>query len=158
MKLKRDLFDALDKECSFEVPEGMVNEETESLWAPEEKRLKEANAKDKEIEKEKKEIATLANRRVRLGMFLSDLGGRENLNVTDAEIRNAVMEQARQYPGQEQRVIEFYQSNAQALDQLRGPLLEDKVVEHLLENVTIKEEKTTTKKLMEYYEKEQEAE
>lgn len=155
MKLKRDLFDELDKKCTFEVPEGMVQEETESLWAPQEKRLKEEGKKEKELEKEKKEIETLANRRVRLGMFLSDLGGRQNLSVTEAELRNAVMEQARQYPGQEQRVVEFYQGNPQSLEQLKGPILEDKVVDYLLKNVTTKEEKTTTKKLMEYYEAEQ---
>lgn len=155
MKLKRDLFDELDKKCTFDVPEGMVKEESDSLWAPEEKRLKESGAKEKEIEKEKKEIQRLADRRVRLGIFLSDLGGKENLSVTDAEIRNSVMEQARQYPGQEQRVIEFYQGNPQALEQLKGPILEDKVVTYLLENITLKEENITTKKLMEYYEKEQ---
>ncbi len=88
-------------------------------------------------------------------MFLSDLGGSENLSVTDAELRNSVMEQARNYPGQEQRVVEFYQSNPQALEQLKGPILEDKVVAYLIENITLKEEKTTTKKLIAYYEAEQ---
>lgn len=156
MKLKRDLFDVLDEACKFEVPETMVEQEFESLWSPREKELKDAGKKDKEIEKEKKEIERLANRRVRLGMYLSDLGGRQNLSATDQELREAMIAQARAYPGQEQRVIEYFQQNRDALEQLKGPILEEKVVEFLLSSIKTEDEKTTTKKLMEYYESEQE--
>jgi trigger factor len=90
------------------------------------------------------ERITLATRRVRLGLLLAEVGQKQEIQVSDQELQQAVFRQAQQYPGQEKAFFDFIQSNQQALQQIRAPLFEDKVVDHILEQAKI-EEKTVTK-------------
>lgn len=148
-KLKKELFDALDGLCTFDVPEGMLKLEYDALVSsaginPE--------GSSKEDKKQQKEYKDLASRRVRLGIMLAETGRKGDVTISEDELRKAVFEQARSYPGQEQKVIELYQRNPQALEQLRGPILEEKVVALILEKVKLKEEKTSVKELLEFHE------
>lgn len=148
--LKKDLFDNLDKNCPFDVPENMVELEFKSLMQTVEKaegnsKKKKAGKEDKEQEKEFKAIS---ERRVRLGILLADIGRKNNISVTEDELRRAVFEQARNYPGQEQKVIELYQKNRSALEQLKGPILEEKVVDFILGKVKITDKKVSSKELL----------
>jgi trigger factor len=85
---------------------------------------------------------------VRLGLILSDIGQKNELKVEAAELNQAVMEQARRYPGQEQQVFEYFQKNPQAVDQLRAPIYEDKVVDFILEMATVTEQEVEVEELM----------
>jgi len=85
------------------------------------------------------EHVSLAQRRVKLGLLLADIGQKAQVSVSDAEMTQAIMNQARQYPGQEQQFFEFVQQNAQFRQQLQAPMFEDKVVDHILENASVTE-------------------
>ncbi|MGY9033586.1 MAG: trigger factor, partial [Rhodobacterales bacterium] len=85
------------------------------------------------------EHISLANRRVKLGLLLADIGQKAEVQVTDSEMTQAIMTQARQYPGQEKQFFEFVQQNAQFRQQLQAPMFEDKVVDHILENAAVSE-------------------
>jgi trigger factor len=148
-KLKKELFDALEKLVKFDVPEGMLELEYKALA---ENVGIAAEGGSKDDKKKQKEYHDLALRRVRLGILLADVGKKNNVTISADELRRAVFEQARAYPGQEQRVIELYQNNPQALDQLKGPILEDKVVNFLLEKAKISEQKSTVKELLAFHE------
>lgn len=145
LKLKKDLFDKLNKECNFDVPEGMVDLEYNSLLQGDSEEVTEGTKEDK---KRKEEYKDLAIRRVKLGILLADLGRANAITVTEDELRRAVFEQVRKFPGQEQKVIEFYQSNKEALDHLRGPILEEKVVDYITGKVTLTDKKISTKDLI----------
>ena len=96
----------------------------------------------------KEEYRAIAERRVRLGLILSDIGQANDLKVEQSEINAAVMAQARRYPGQEQKVVEFFRSNPQAVEQLRAPLYEDKVVDFILQMATVTEQSVSVEELM----------
>jgi trigger factor len=149
-RMKKDLFDQLEDVCTFEVPQGMVDAEFKQIWA----KLKQAQEQgdpsvagkdDKELEGEYKAIA---ERRVRLGVYLAELGRKQNVQVTQQELMGAVVEQARQFPGQEQQVVEFYQKNPAHVEELRGPIFEDKVVEYIFGQVKTTEKKVTLEELV----------
>lgn len=148
VKLKKDLFDSMDKVCKFDVPEGMVELEYKSLLKSTE--VKDESDKDKK--KREKECNELAERRVRLGILLSEIGRKNNIAVTENEVRKAVFDQAKTMPGYEKNLIEYYQKNPQALDSLRGPILEDKVVNFIVEKINAKEQKMTTSELIKFQE------
>jgi trigger factor len=151
-KLKKELFDAIDKKYVFPVPAGMVDLEFNSIndtvKKSEGEPEKKATAKAKKAEEE--EFKTLAERRVRLGIILADIAKKNAVNVTDDELRRSVFDQARNYPGQEQMVIEFYQKNRDALEQLRGPILEGKVVDYIISKVAISEKKVPAEELLKF--------
>ncbi len=149
VKLKKELFDKLDKECNFDVPEGMVELEYNSILQNDTDEVKPGSKEDVKRQKEYRELAV---RRVKLGILLADLGRINSVNVTEDELRKAVFEQVRKFPGHEQQVIEFYQKNQSAIDQLRGPILEEKVVDFILAKTTITDKKTSTKELLEFQE------
>jgi trigger factor len=132
--LKRGLMDALDDVVKFELPPSMLNAEAEQiahqLWHEDNP---DVEGHDHDPVEPTDEHKKLAARRVRLGLFLAELGGKSEIKISDAEMQNAVMEQARQYPGQEQQYLDFIQKNEQALQQIRAPLFEDKVVDYILE-------------------------
>jgi trigger factor len=149
-RMKKDLFDKLEDVCTFEVPEGMVESEFKQIWA----KLKQAQEQgdpsvagrdDKELEKEYRGIA---ERRVRLGVFLAELGRKQKVQVSQQELMGAVVEQARQFPGQEHQVVEFYQKNPAHIEELRGPLFEDKVVDNIFNEVKTKEKKVSLEELV----------
>ncbi|MGH1460041.1 MAG: trigger factor [Paracoccaceae bacterium] len=140
--MKRELLDALDKEVSFDLPPSLVEAEAgqiaHQLWHEENPDVTDHNH---DPITPTDEHNALAERRVRLGLLLAELGQKAEVEVTDAEMTQAIMNQARQYPGQERQFFEFIQQNQQMQQQLRAPLFEDKVVDHAfsLAKVTEKE-------------------
>ncbi len=149
---KKALFDELDTLCQFDTPTEMEKREFDTIWQQME-RHKAQNPEDPELNKSekelKKEYEEMANRRVRLGIFLTELGAKEKIQVTPQELQQAAMQEARNYQGQEQQVLEFFKNNPQQLETLRGPILEEKVVDMLLEKVNTKDVKQTLKDLTE---------
>jgi trigger factor len=137
LRLKRLLLDALADKHSFAVPGGMVDVEFDAIWRSFEEERKAGRLAPEDEGKSdddlKAEYRAIAERRVRLGLLLSEIGRRNNIQVTADEMNRAVMREARNYPGQERQVLEFYQKNPQAADQLRAPIYEDKVVDFIVE-------------------------
>jgi trigger factor len=136
-KLKRALLDQLDERHKFEPPPSLVEQEFANVWSQVEKDLKDQNRtfadEGTTEEKARAEYRAIAERRVRLGLVIAEIGERNNIKVTDEQLRAAVMEQVRQFPGQERQIWEYYQKNPNALAALRAPLFEDKVVDFLVE-------------------------
>ncbi len=142
--MKRALLDQLDTVVSFELPPSLVSAEAkqiaQQLWSEENPDAEDADpAKIEPTE----EHNTLAERRVRLGLLLAELGQKAEVTVSDAEMSQAVMAEARKFPGQERQFFEFVQQNQQMQQQLRAPLFEDKVVDHLFEKVEITEQEAS---------------
>lgn len=131
---KRALLDALDKVVSFDLPPSLVeaeaNQIAHQLWHEENP---EVEGHDHPEIEPTEEHTSLAERRVRLGLLLAELGQKAEVEVSDAEMTQAIMNQARQYPGQERQFFEFVQQNQQMQQQLRAPLFEDKVVDYVFE-------------------------
>jgi trigger factor len=150
-RVKRALLDELAKSYRFEVPAGMVELEFEGIWRQldeEMKRTGEPLPEGKSEDEVKEEYRAIAERRVRLGLILSDIGQKNELKVEQQELNAAIMEQARRYPGQEQKVLEFFRDNPSAIEQLRAPLYEDKVVDFVLQMANVSERKVTPEELM----------
>ncbi len=136
-KLKRVLFDELDARHKFELPPSLAEQEFANVWAQIENELKQKNRtfadEGTTEEKAREEYRGIAERRVRLGLVLAEIGERNNITVTENHLKGALMEQVRQYPGQERQIWEYYQKNPNALAALRAPLFEDKIVGFLSE-------------------------
>ncbi|BBE35196.1 trigger factor [Sphingosinicella microcystinivorans] len=133
--LKRKLLDHLAANHDFDVPPTMVEAEFGQIWAQlEHEASHEADpaAAVAELENDKDEYRRIAERRVRLGLLLSEIGQKEGVNVTQAEMNRLIGQEAARYPGQQQQVVKYFQENAMAAAQLRAPLYEDKVVDVLL--------------------------
>lgn len=145
LKLKRDLLDVFDENHEFPVPEGMLDIEFDSI--KQQISMEQPDkVKDGELQfddGEEDELRAIADRRVRLGMILSEIGQKNNIQVTDAEMQRAVIEEAQRYPGQEAQVFEYYRSNQAAQEAIRGPVFEDKVVDFVLELAKLKETEVT---------------
>jgi trigger factor len=139
--LKRRILDSLDGAHTFELPQGMVEQEFDAIWAQVEAEMKrEGVAPEDEGKSEdemKAEYRAIAERRVRLGLVLAKIGEQNALAVTQDEVNRALAAKARQFPGQEKQVIQYYTGNAQALAELRVPLFEDKVIDFLGELVNV---------------------
>ena len=142
--MKRGLLDALDTAVSFDLPPSLVDAEAgqiaHQLWHEKNPEVEGHDHPEIEASDEDKK---LAERRVRLGLLLAELGQKAEVEVTDAEMSQAVMAQARQYPGQERQFFEFVQNNPQMQQQLRAPLFEDKVVDHVFEQATVTEKEVS---------------
>ena len=151
MKLKRDVLDALDKLYSFELPEKLVTSEFEGIWralSAEMARTGKTFAdEDTTEEAAREEYRKIADRRVRLGLVLSEIGEKNKIQVTDDEVSRAVIERARQMPGREKEVWDYYRKTPEALAQLRAPIYEDKVVDFILELANVTEKKVTREEL-----------
>jgi trigger factor len=136
-KLKRGLLDQLDERHKFEPPPSLVEQEFANVWSQVENDLKQQNRTFEDEgtteEKAREEYRGIAGRRVRLGLVIAEIGEKNNIRVSDEQLRAAVMEQVRQFPGQERQIWEYYQKNPNALAALRAPLFEDKVVDFLVE-------------------------
>ena len=153
MKLKRAILDELDKKHKFDLPPQMVEAEFSNIWTQvqsekEAGQLDEDDAKktDKQLEKDYRKIA---ERRVRLGLVLAEMGQKQEVQISNEELQQAMIAEARQYPGQEQQVIEFYQKNPQAIAQLRAPIYEEKVVDLIIEKAKVTDKKVTKEVLFE---------
>ncbi|AAV95552.1 trigger factor [Ruegeria pomeroyi] len=138
--MKRGLLDALDAKVSFDLPPSLVDAEAKQiahqLWHEENPEVHDHNHGEIEATEEH---TKLAERRVRLGLLLAELGQKAEVEVTDAEMTQAILGQARQYPGQERQFFEFVQKNPQMQQQLRAPIFEDKVVDHIVAQAKVTE-------------------
>jgi trigger factor len=138
--MKRGLLDALDGMVDFDLPPSLLDAEAgqiaHQLWHEDNPEVEGHDHPEIETTDEHKALAT---RRVRLGLLLAELGQKAEVEVTDSEMTQAIMGQARQYPGQERQFFEFVQQNPQMQQQIRAPLFEDKVVDHILAAATVSE-------------------
>lgn len=146
--LKRHVLDQLDEKVSFDLPPSMVETEAKQIahqiWHDENPDVEGHDHPEIEPTEEHQK---LAERRVRLGLLLADLGQKAEVEVTDAEMTQAVMNQARQYPGQEREFFEFVQKNPQMSQQLRAPIFEDKVIDYVVELADVTEAEVTKEEL-----------
>jgi trigger factor len=135
-KLKRALLDALDKKYTFELPQDMVEQEFGGIWKQVEAELQTSGktfADEGETEEgQRAEYRRIAERRVRLGLVVAEIGEKAGVKVGDDEVSRAIVERARQFPGQEKLFWDYYQKNPQALAEIRAPLYEEKVVDHII--------------------------
>ena len=144
-KAKRALLDALDEQHSFDLPPKMVDQEFEQIWRQlmQEKEAGNLDEEDagKSDDELKTEYRTIAERRVRLGLVLAEIGRHAEVQISEQEVQQAVIAEARRFPGQEREVVEMFQKNPGMLAQVRAPIYEEKVVDHILEvaKVTDKE-------------------
>lgn len=142
--MKRKLLDDLDDLVKFDLPPSLVAAEADQiahqLWHEENP---DVEGHDHEKIEPTDEHKTLAERRVRLGLLLAEIGQKADVTVSDSELGQAVMAQARQYPGQERAFLEFVQKNAQVQQQIRAPLFEDKVIDHIVENAEVSDKKVS---------------
>ncbi|MBN9469912.1 MAG: trigger factor [Bosea sp.] len=147
-KLKKSLLDALDTKYAFELPPTLVDQEFGAVWSQVEADMKQANKtfadEDTTEEDARAEYRKIAERRVRLGLVLAEIGEQAKIQIADDEVTQALIERARQFPGQEKEVWEFYRKNPQALAEIRAPIFEEKVVDHLLGQVKV-EDKTVSR-------------
>jgi trigger factor len=145
MHLKRRVLDALDNAHDFPLPPAMVEHEFNNIWAQVEDELKRegktAADEGKTEDELKAEYRKIAERRVRLGLVLGKMGEQNGISVQNDEVQRAILARARQFPGQEQQVFQFYASNAQAQAEIRAPLFEDKVVDFIAELATVNDRK-----------------
>lgn len=150
-RVKRMLLDRLDESHRFEAPPSLVEEEFNLMWnsikAEMESSGKTFADEDTTEEAAKEEYRKIADRRVRLGLVLSEIGEKNKITVTDDEVSRAVIERARSMPGREKEVWDYYRSDVNALAQLRAPIYEDKVVDFILELANVTEKKVTREDL-----------
>jgi trigger factor len=153
LRIKRQLLDALAKQVDFALPDGMVDAEFNQIWQRIEADLKEGRQDDDDKGKDEEtlrgEYRAIAERRVRLGLLLADIGRVNGLTVSPEELTRAMRVEAMRYPGQEQQVMEFFRQNQQAVESLRGPIFEDKVVDYVLELANVTDETVTPEALAE---------
>lgn len=145
LHLKRRILDALDKAHEFPLPPTMVEGEFEGIWKQVEQELEREGKKPEDEGKTEDELKAeyheIAERRVRLGLVLARIGEQNGIQIGADEVNRAIAQRARQFPGQEQQVFEFYSKNQQAQAEIRAPLFEDKVVDFIAELATINDKK-----------------
>ncbi|HEY7576306.1 MAG TPA: trigger factor [Acetobacteraceae bacterium] len=151
LRLKRQLLDALADKVRFPSPEGMVEQEFSQIWQRLETdrnagRLDEDD-KDKDEETLRSEYRAIAERRVRLGLLLAEIGRVNSITVTQDEMTRAMRTEAMRYRGQEQQVFEFFRQNPRAAETLRGPIFEEKVIDFILELAKVEEKAATPEEL-----------
>ncbi len=153
-KLKKSLLDELDEILDFPLPTTMQESEFKNLWASFKGDIEQSGKKFEDVvkdeEKTEKEYRAISDRRVRLGLFLSQVAEENKITVSDDEVNKVVLEKTREFPGQESEVLKYYQENPNAMNQIRGPIAEDKVINFIIELVKIKEKKVTRDVLFEH--------
>ena len=151
-RVKRTLLDRLDEAHKFEAPSSLIDEEFRLMWNSIKAEMESAGKtfadENTTEEAASEEYRKIADRRVRLGLVLSEIGEKNKITVTDDEVSRAVIERARQMPGREKEVWDYYRNNANALAQLRAPIFEDKVVDFILELASVTEKKVTREELL----------
>ncbi len=152
VRLKRQLLDQLDKSHSFELPEALVKTEFDNIWTQVTQGLEQAKKtfadEGKTEDGARAEYTKIAERRVRLGLVIGEIGDKQKMTVTQDELRMALIERARAYPGQEKFVYEYYEKNPAALTELRAPIFEEKVVDYILAQANVTEKKVTRDELL----------
>jgi trigger factor len=153
------LLDALDKEYNFEVPQKLIDAEYEAI----EKQYQNAKAQNRLDEEDKKrdekdilaEYKEIALRRVKLGLLLSEIGSSAKLTLTGEDINKAIIAEAKRYPGQEQMVFNYYMKNKEALEALRAPAFEEKIVDYILGQAKITDKEVTVAELYDFSEQDE---
>ncbi|MEQ3747098.1 MAG: trigger factor [Henriciella sp.] len=151
-KAKRNLLDQLDTKHDFELPPKMVEQEFDQIWQQLQSEMDAGRIAEEDKGKSdddlKAEYRKIAERRVRLGLVLAEIGRVAEITIDENEVQQALINEARNFPGQERQVIEFFQQNQNAMAQLRAPIYEDKVVDHILETAKVKEETVSKEDLL----------
>lgn len=154
MRLKRDLLDILDKAHKFDLPEGMITAEFDAIWEqfthqrenhPDQIDEDDKEKSDDELKAEYREIA---ERRVRLGLLLAEIGRVNEITVSPEELNRALMQEAQRHQGQEKEVLDYYKANPEAMQTLQSPVLEDKVIDFIVELANVTDKETTLEELM----------
>jgi trigger factor len=150
-KWKRDLLDALDKKYQFTVPEGMLAHEFGAVWRTVEAEQKRSGRsfEDENTTEEaaRADYSKIAERRVRLGLLLSEIGQKAEIKISDEEVSQALAQRARSFPGQEKAVWDYYRKNPNALTEIRAPLYEEKVVDYIISQVKLTDKKISKEEL-----------
>jgi trigger factor len=159
-RIKRQLLDRLDEMHRFALPPSLAEEEFKNVWTAVQGDL---NAQNRSFadegtteEKAREEYRAIADRRVRLGLVLAEIGEKNGITVTEQEISRAVVERARQVPGHEQQIWDYYRKHPQALASLRAPIFEDKVIDFLIELADVSEKRVSREVLLQDEEKDAE--
>lgn len=151
-KVKRQVLDLLDEQTKMELPKKMVEQEFSNIWGQVEGEMarsgKSFEDEDTTEEKAREEYQTLAERRVRVGLVLADIGEKAEIQVTDEEMQQAVFQQVQQYPGQEQEVMDYFKNNQDAIAGLRAPIYENKVVDFIVEKAAVTDKTVSKEELM----------
>uniref|UniRef100_E6VFH7 Trigger factor n=1 Tax=Rhodopseudomonas palustris (strain DX-1) TaxID=652103 RepID=E6VFH7_RHOPX len=151
LKVKRQLLDRLDEAHKFDAPPSLIEQEFEVMWRSINAEMQSTGKtfadENTTEDAAKEEYRKIADRRVRLGLVLSEIGEKNKIQVTDDEVSRAVIERARQMPGREKEVWDYYRSNPEAVAQLRAPIYEDKVVDFILELANVTEKPVTREEL-----------
>ena len=141
MKLKRQLLDALDKEYDFEVPQSLVDAEYKGIMAQYEQAKKYNQLDESEKSKSEDELFSeykdIAVRRVKLGLVLSEIGKEAKVNIEPDDINKAIMNEARKYPGQEKAVFDYYLKNKNAVEALKAPVFEEKIIDYIISKAKV---------------------
>lgn len=151
-KAKRSLLDALDEALKFDAPPSLVEQEFDTVWKAINNDLQNRKItwadEDTTEEEAKSEYRRIADRRVRLGLAIAEIGEKNNIQVSDEELTRALVEQTRQFPGQEQQVWDYFRKNPQAMAGIRAPIFEDKVVDFILELAEVTEKQVSRDELL----------
>ncbi|MET3560481.1 trigger factor [Bartonella japonica] len=154
-KVKRQILDALDADYDFEIPEGLSEIEFNNIWAQVNNDLKKAERsfEDEGVTEEQaqEEYRVLAQRRVRLGLVLSEIGMKVGINVSQDELNAAIFDQVRQYPGQEKEIMDFFRKTPEAVANLRAPIFEEKVIDYLLAKIKVTDKEVTAEEFIKEY-------
>ncbi len=153
MRIKRELLDLLSDKADFAAPQGMVESEFGAIWQRVEADQKEGKQDDEDRGKDEQTLRAdyrrIAERRVRLGLLLAEIGRAAGIAVTPDEMTRAMRTEAGRYPGQEQTVLDFFRKNPQAAETLRGPIFENKVIDHIIGRATVEDRTVTPQQLAE---------
>lgn len=147
MKLKKALLDIMDDKHDFEVPQTMLDMEYDAIVRQIEMENSYSGSNETLSDDDKEELKAIAERRVRLGLVLSEIGNANSIKVADADLQRAVITEAQKYPGQERQVFDYYAKNRNALESLRAPLFEEKVVDFILELAEVKDKSVSVDEL-----------
>ncbi|PTM95229.1 trigger factor [Mycoplana dimorpha] len=151
-KVKRQILDQLDEMYKFDTPQRLVDAEFENIWRQINTDLQQAGKtfadEDTTEEEAREEYRKLAERRVRLGLVLSEIGEKAGVQVSDEEMQRSLFEQLRQFPGQEKQILDYFRKTPGASASLRAPLFEEKVVDHLLSEVTVTDKTVSKEELL----------
>ncbi|MCP9319960.1 trigger factor [Acetobacter persici] len=151
LRIKRDLLDALATKTDFQAPQGMVDAEFEQIWQRVEADRKAGQLDDEDKDKDEDTLRAdyrkIAERRVKLGLLLAEIGRKNAITVTQDELGRAMRAEAMRYQGQEKEVFAFFQNNPQAIESLRGPIFENKVVDYLIELAKVEDKEVTPEEL-----------
>ncbi|KXV16268.1 trigger factor [Acetobacter malorum] len=149
LRIKRDLLDALATKTDFQAPEGMVDAEFQQIWQRVEadRKAGQLDDEDKDEDTLRADYRKIAERRVKLGLLLAEIGRKNAITVTQDELGRAMRAEAMRYQGQEKEVFTFFQNNPQAIESLRGPIFENKVVDYLIELAKVEDKEVTPEEL-----------